>query len=64
MYEEVGNRRMVTEAECIETLREAARQLGESPTKTEYEELDIQPSSTSILRVVGSWNEAKALAGL
>ena len=55
---------MVTEAECIEALREAARRLGESPTKTEYEELDIQPSSTSILRVVGGWNEAKALAGL
>ena len=55
---------MVTEAECIEALREAARRLGESPTKTEYEELDIQPSSTTIVRVVGSWNEAKALADL
>ena len=55
---------MVTETECIEALRAAARQLGESPTKTEYEELDIQPSSTTILRVVGGWNEAKALAGL
>jgi hypothetical protein len=55
---------MVTEAECIEALREAARRLGESPTKTEYDELDIQPSSTTIVRVVGGWNEAKALAGL
>ena len=55
---------MVTEAECIAALREAARRLGESPTKTEYEGLDIQPSSTTIVRLVGGWNEAKALAGL
>jgi len=55
---------MVTEAECIEALREAARRLGESPTKTKYEGLDIRPSSTTIVRVVGGWNEAKVLAGL
>ena len=55
---------MVTEAECIEALREAARRLGESPTKTEYEELDIQPSSTTVVRVVGGWNEAKEQADL
>ncbi|PSQ37951.1 hypothetical protein BRD13_08600 [Halobacteriales archaeon SW_5_70_135] len=55
---------MVTETECIEALQEAARRLGESPTKTEYEKLDIQPSSTTIVRVVGGWNEAKTLANL
>ena len=55
---------MVTEAECIEALREAARRLGGSPTKAGDEELDIQPSSTTILRVVGGWNEAKEQADL
>lgn len=55
---------MVTEAECIEALREAARRLGESPTKAAYEELDIQPSSTTIRRILGGWNEAKEQAGL
>jgi len=53
-----------TESECLDALREAAEQLGESPTKPAYEELDITPSSTTITRIVGSWNEAKERAGL
>lgn len=51
-------------AECVEALREAADRLGKSPTKAEYEALDLTPSSTTICRVVGGWNEAKELANL
>lgn len=53
-----------TEAECLEALRAAARRLGESPTKAQYEATDLTPSSTTICRIVGSWNEAKRRAGL
>jgi hypothetical protein len=55
---------MVTEAACLDTLREAAERLGESPTKAQYEELGLQPASATILRQLGSWNEAKQAAGL
>jgi hypothetical protein len=30
---------MATEQDCIDSLRAAARELGKSPTKAEYEEL-------------------------
>ena len=53
-----------TEADCLDALRRAAERLGESPTKAQYEGLDIRPSSTTIRRVVGGWNEAKERAGL
>ena len=55
---------MVTEAECIEALREAARRLGESPTKAGYEELGLRPASATIIRHLGGWNAAKEAAGL
>ena len=53
-----------TEQECLDALREAAEELGKSPTKKEYEELGTTPSAATILRVVGGWNEAKERAGL
>jgi hypothetical protein len=53
-----------SERECIEALREAAERLGESPTKKQYEQLDLTPSSTTIRRIMGGWNEAKEAAGL
>lgn len=53
-----------TERECIESLREAAERLGESPTKKQYVELGLTPAASTILRVVGGWNEAKERAGL
>jgi len=40
-----------SEAECLETLREAADRLGESPTKAEYEDLGLTPASATIIRV-------------
>jgi len=53
-----------TEGECLDALREAAERLEESPTKADYEELGLTPSASTILRVVGGWNEAKERAGL
>lgn len=50
--------------ECIVALREAAERLGEPPSKAQYEGLDLGPSSTTISRVVGSWNKAKERADL
>lgn len=55
---------VVTEEDCIRALCEAEDRLGKSPTKAEYEELKMSPSSTTILRIMGSWNEAKEAAGL
>jgi hypothetical protein len=53
-----------SEEECVEAIEEAAERLGESPTKAQYEELGLTPSASTILRVVGGWNEAKTRAGL
>ena len=53
-----------TESECLAALRRAAERLGKSPTKAEYEELGLAPSSSTIIRIVGGWNEAKEKAGL
>jgi hypothetical protein len=53
-----------SETKCLNALREAAERIGESPTKAQYETLELTPSSTTILRIVGSWNEAKRRAGL
>ena len=50
--------------ECIEALQDAAERLGESPSKVQYEQLSLTPAASTILRVVGSWNEAKTKAGL
>jgi hypothetical protein len=53
-----------TPEECLDALREAARRLGESPTKAQYEALGLQPASATIIRTVGGWNRAKEQAGL
>ncbi|OVE83476.1 homing endonuclease associated repeat-containing protein [Natronolimnobius baerhuensis] len=55
---------MTTEADCLEALLEAAEQLGESPTKAQYEELGLTPASATIIRTCGGWNDAKQKAGL
>lgn len=55
---------MTSEEECLYALREAAERLEKSPTKTEYENLELTPASTTIRRIVGGWNEAKKRAGL
>jgi hypothetical protein len=55
---------VITEEDCIRALREAADHLGKSPTKAEFEELPFTPSSTSIIRIMGGWNDAKEAAKL
>ncbi|WP_053947282.1 homing endonuclease associated repeat-containing protein [Halolamina sediminis] len=55
---------MVDEEDCIDALREAARELGASPTKAEYEALGLTPASATIIRTIGGWNDAKERAGL
>jgi hypothetical protein len=49
--------------DCIESLREAAEQLGKSPTQSEYASLDILPSTSYIAREYG-WNSIKEDAEL
>lgn len=53
-----------SEGECVEALRTAAERLGESPTKKQYVELELTPAASTIMRVLGGWNEAKEKAGL
>lgn len=55
---------MATETDCIDALRTAADELGDSPTKAQYETLGLRPSASTILRHCGTWNDAKAQAGL
>jgi hypothetical protein len=53
-----------SDAECLSALRSARQQLGESPTRREYEELDLKPSAKVIENRFGSWTDAKLEAGL
>lgn len=55
---------MTTERECLDALREAAAELGASPTKAQYEDLGLTPASATIIRVCRGWNAAKEKAGL
>lgn len=55
---------MATREDCIRALDEAANRLGESPTKAQYESLDITPSASTILRHFDRWNAAKSAADL
>lgn len=54
----------ITEKECLEALREAKERLGETPSRKQYEGLDLTPSATTIMRLFDSWNAAKERAGL
>jgi len=56
--------REYSQEDCINALQSAADQLGKSPTLSEYSELGVSPSAGTIKNVVGSWNEAKDVAGL
>lgn len=55
---------MTTVEDCITALEQAADRLEESPSKAQYESLGLTPASATIIRTMGSWNEAKAAAGL
>jgi len=55
---------VIDEEDCIRALREAAEELGETPSKPQYEALGKRPAANSIQRVMGGWNAAKEAAGL
>lgn len=55
---------MITEEDCIASLREAAEILGHSPSRPEYGDLDLSPHHGTIQRKCGSWNKAKEMANL
>lgn len=55
---------VIDEEDCIRALREAAKELGETPSKHQYEALGKRPAANSILRVMGGWNAAKEAAEL
>lgn len=50
--------------ELIRLLQHAADTLGESPTITEFDKLDLEVSSDTIRHAFGTWNAAKEEAGL
>jgi len=55
---------VTAEEEWLEALQRAAEQLGESPTKAQYEELGLTPASATIMEILDGWNAAKERAGL
>lgn len=50
--------------DCISSLRKADEMTQGNLRQVDYEELDISPSSWTIKKVLGSWNEAKKMAGI
>lgn len=50
--------------DCRDALRTAADRLGESPSKAQYEALNLAPALATIIRTMGGWNAAKKAAGL
>jgi hypothetical protein len=55
---------ITSQEDCIVALRDAAEELGHSPTIEEYKSLDTPISARTIIRKCDSWNRAKELAGL
>jgi len=55
---------VITEDDCVASVKEAAEILGHSPSRPEYDDLDISPHHDTIRRKCGSWNKAKEKAGL
>lgn len=55
---------MISEQDCIDSLRKAYDILGHSPTVSEYQELDLTPSYSSIYKKFDGWNSAKKAADL
>lgn len=56
-------RAVIDEEDCIRALREAAKELGETPSKPQYVALGKRPAANSIQRIMGGWNAAKEAAG-
>ena len=50
--------------ECLSALEKARDKLEKSPSKREYQKLNLSPSAHTIAERFGSWNKAKEKAGL
>ena len=55
---------ITSEQDCIVALRDAAEELGHSPTIEEFKSLETPISARTIIRKCDGWNRAKELAGL
>jgi len=53
-----------SETECLEALIQAADQLGQTPTKEEYDSLGISPTAQTIVDHCGTWRLALSKADL
>lgn len=53
-----------TKKDCKKALKRAEKELDNSPTLKEFNNLDISPSADTIIRKFGSWNKAKEAAGI
>jgi hypothetical protein len=65
----IAGQRLFEVAHCVDALRHAKRQLGHVPSVNDYEEIAAElegalPSSATIRKRCGSWNEALTEAGL
>lgn len=58
------SRQPVARETVIEALREAARELGHTPTGSEWRRLKRRPSGTAMYRLFGTWGAACEAAGL
>jgi hypothetical protein len=50
--------------DAVDSVREAADQLGHSPSQTEYREIGLSPSLSTIRQRLGGWDSVKREAGL
>lgn len=55
---------MYSDENCITALQQAARKLGGSFSRSEYDSLDLSPSSITIRRRFDGWNNALKTAGI
>lgn len=60
----MGRPKKYTKSDYIDALKKSAEILDKSPTVSEYDSLDISPSSKQIRTVFNGWNNAKEEANL
>jgi len=59
----MSSNKKYSKQDCIESLQQAAEQFGYSPSRREYDSLDLEPAGSTIGSYFG-WNNAKEMAGL
>jgi hypothetical protein len=61
---EKPSQRQYSEEDCIRAIQNVADLLGHEPSISDYEEVDVGPSQSTIWEICGSWTEAKEMAGV